>query len=78
MGNKLVFKFVQEGEFDDPRYAIVNPSGDWLGNLIYENGYWWVQFTSNFAHSQGVLREISEKLTELDRSLFNSRIFKLF
>lgn len=78
MSSKLVFKFVQDGEFDDPYYNVVD--GDVvICVLAMEDGWWYMAgLPANRGLSATGTLQICAKLRELDGALQDQCRFKLF
>ena len=75
--DEYTFEFVQDGEFEDPRYVIRDGMFP-MGELIFREGYWYAKFDPHSAHSEVALGWVAEKISELDVGTYNQRIFKLF
>lgn len=74
----LKFEFVQPGEFEDPRYEVIQNKIQTLGGIVFDGEHWTYDDYSYFYLDSGDMDEISAKLKQLNQSTKSQRILGVF
>lgn len=74
----LKFEFVQDGEFNDPYYAVHNSGGYWIASMIFNGKEWVCETYSNRRLTSSLMIIIANNIEELNESLKQQRILGVF
>ncbi len=72
----LKFEFVQGSEFSNPLYDVYDDD-DFMGDIFY-NKSWIFQSSNEWGSGEDILKEIANKIHELNESTMNQRILGVF